>query len=124
MTDDIRLQQVSLLRRARIAPHQRPVEILGSRTDILGDLGGQFQGAREDSRAVRHDLIEQISKVLGSGWKDAARADEVAGVGKADQARQEVGRAGLHDDAAPSKDEPVFAPLVGHSGYVQTRLRR
>jgi hypothetical protein len=87
---NMRFNQMSLFRRARIPPHKSTIEIRRSRADVLRKFSSQLQRARQDLGWIWQGFIEQIAKMLGSRRENRAGADEVIRVGEADQPWEEV----------------------------------
>jgi len=120
---DGRVEQVGGLGGVRAAPHQHAVEVAGERSAIRGDVGGEGEGAVEHGVGRVADLLEEAGEVRRGRREGAARGQQVARCGEADEARQEEGRARLHGDAAAREHEAVLGFAVADADGGRQRHR-
>ena len=90
---------------ARPAVHEVAHQLGRDGRGVAGDVVGELEGAGEGRVGRGQDLGEEGGEQRVGGGVDGARRGQVQGAREADEAREEVRRARLHDDAAAREDE-------------------
>lgn len=103
------------LRRPRISVHHLLHEVRANHARILHHILRNLQRPRQHVLRAIQQLAEQAVEHLVLGGIHASRRDGLHGARVADQAREEVRRAGLHDQAAAGKDEADLGVAVGEA---------